>query len=120
MSGKEVVFNVAGEDPKMVAAVAAARQSFRYFWRELSWEYRRIVPANSLAAVKALFSDEDDETHEHLWLGDIAFDGEVVTGKRLNDANDLNGLSEGDEVEVPFPDSVTDWLLADAKTVSGG
>jgi uncharacterized protein YegJ (DUF2314 family) len=120
MSGSEVVFNVEGEDPRMVAATDAARRSFRLFWRELSWERRRIVPAHSLAAVNALFSDEDDETNEHLWLGDIAFDGAVVRGKLLNDANDLSGLSEGDEVEVPFPDAVTDWLLADDKTVKGG
>ena len=75
MSGSEVVFNVEGEDPRMVAATDAARRSFRLFWRELSWERRRIVPAHSLAAVNALFSDEDDETNEHLWLGDIACAG---------------------------------------------
>jgi uncharacterized protein YegJ (DUF2314 family) len=44
-------------DPEMQRAYESARATFRYFWREVAWERRRIIPALSLAAVKAPFSD---------------------------------------------------------------
>jgi hypothetical protein len=44
-------------DPEMRRAYEQARFTFRYFWRELAWERRRIVPALDLACIKAPFSD---------------------------------------------------------------
>jgi len=44
-------------DPEMQRAYENARANFRYFWREVAWERRRIVPALDLACVKAPFSD---------------------------------------------------------------
>jgi len=38
-----------GDDPAMQQAYEAAQQSFKYFWRELSWEQRRIVPGVDMA-----------------------------------------------------------------------
>lgn len=40
------------EDPEMLAAYKNAQSTFKFFWRELSWEYRRIIPALEIAAVK--------------------------------------------------------------------
>lgn len=44
-------------DPEMQKAIDEARATFRYFWREMSWEYRRIVPALDMSAVKVPFQD---------------------------------------------------------------
>ena len=49
------------DDPEIVAAGKTARGKFRYFWRELSWEYRRIVPGLDVAAFKVPFSDGDED-----------------------------------------------------------
>lgn len=43
-------------DPAMAEAVERARRSFRFFWRELSWERRRIIPALDMAAIKLPFA----------------------------------------------------------------
>ena len=49
----EPVFEANSNDPGMKRAVATARKTFRFFWREMTWEYRRIIPALDLAAIKA-------------------------------------------------------------------
>ena len=41
----------------MTQAYAAAQHSFKFFWRELSWERRRIVPALDMAMIKLPFTD---------------------------------------------------------------
>jgi hypothetical protein len=53
------VFTFDDTDPEMQAAYEKARATFRYFWREVAWEQRRIVPGLDLAAVKAPFSDSE-------------------------------------------------------------
>jgi len=53
-------------DPEMQQAYENARGSFRYFWRELSWERRRIVPGLDLACVKAPFSDGEQSTADRV------------------------------------------------------
>src|ERR687891_2755598 len=52
----EPVFMFDGEDPEMREACEAAQRSFKYFWRELSWEQRRIVPGLDMAMVKLPFT----------------------------------------------------------------
>ncbi|MFX8102449.1 DUF2314 domain-containing protein, partial [Acinetobacter baumannii] len=42
----------------MILAFESAKSTFKYFWRELYWEYRRIVPALELAYVKCAFIQE--------------------------------------------------------------
>ena len=51
------VFMFDNSDPEMQQAYEKARATFRYFWREVAWERRRIIPALDLACVKAAFSD---------------------------------------------------------------
>ena len=43
------VFMSKDDDPEMQRAYENARATFRYFWREISWERRRIVPGLDLA-----------------------------------------------------------------------
>lgn len=64
------VFYAQSEDQEMDQAVVRAVASFKYLWRELTWEYRRIVPALELSAIKAAFKDSEDglDAVEHMWL----------------------------------------------------
>jgi len=108
------VFFFDHSDPAMAEASAKARQTFRYFWREVAWEYRRIVPGLEVAAVKASFSDADDADEskvEHMWLGDVDFDGEVVEATLLNEPNWLRSVSQGQRIAIPRA-KLGDWMYA--------
>ena len=73
------IFQSPSEDAEMEQAAAKARQTFRFFWREMAWEQRRIVPGLDLAAVKGSFSDPPEIRAEnrggfeveHMWLLEV-------------------------------------------------
>jgi uncharacterized protein YegJ (DUF2314 family) len=122
MSSQEIFF-AKGDSPKMIEAFKNAQETFKYFWRELSWEYRRIVPALTVACVKVAFSqDVDGSEHpivEHMWINDISFDGELIKGVLINDPNELTNIENGDEVVIPL-NQISDWLFAIQGTASKG
>lgn len=107
------VFYADGENPKMIEAYKKAQETFKYFWRELSWEYRRIVPGLDVACVKLAFTqDIDGETVvEHMWINDVNFDGETIYGVLVNDPDELTNVNNGDEIAIPI-DQISDWLFA--------
>src|SRR5690349_20883769 len=94
------VFHFDQGDPEMQQANERARETFRYLWRELSWERRRIVPALDMACVKIPFSDgENAEAEvEHMWVSDLDFDGTNITGTLINSPNTLSSVKQGDAV----------------------
>ena len=119
------VFMFGGDDPEMLAASEKARATFKYFWRELAWERRRIIPALDLACVKAAFTDgtpaegaASDVEVEHMWVENVDFDGEAVSGNLLNSPNWLKSVQAGDDVRVPL-DEVTDWMYVIGGEVYG-
>jgi uncharacterized protein YegJ (DUF2314 family) len=117
------VFLFDNDDPAMQRAYEQARATFRYFWREVAWERRRIVPALDLAAVKAPFSDgdrrrKDTPEAEHMWLSEVDFDGRDVSGVLINSPNWLTGVKEGDAVGVPLG-RISDWMYAISGVVYG-
>ncbi|HEX9045977.1 MAG TPA: DUF2314 domain-containing protein [Verrucomicrobiae bacterium] len=111
-------------DAEMRQASQRAQNTFRFFWRELSWEYRRIIPALQMSAVKTMFADRPlDECGpadqvEQMWLKDVVFDGRVVTGKLLNQPNWLKSVRAGDLCSFPF-EQLTDWMYAISGRVYG-
>jgi uncharacterized protein len=116
MSDTAPVYWSADDDPEMQAAFDTARKTFRYFWRELAWEQRRIVPALDGACVKAPFDDgedvaEDDDGPrvEQMWISDVEFDGRKVQGTLVNEPLSLTSVSQGDTVDIPL-DRVADWM----------
>lgn len=124
MSEESPVFLFQGDDPEMLRAHQWARTTFGYFWRELSWEYRRIVPALDLACVKAPFSDDPNDRDsadgaEHMWINDVAFDGQDVHGVLINEPNWLKSVAVGDQVSVPLAE-ISDWMYAMQGQVFGG
>lgn len=119
----EPTFLFDNENPKMQEAYRAAQASFRYFWRELSWERRRIVPALNMTLVKLPFTDgpqaDGNSEFEQMWIGDIDFDGDSVSGTLLNSPNYLTSVQEGCVVSAPFG-HLTDWMMtADGRAYGG-
>lgn len=118
----ERTFPARSDDPAMMQAFTNAQNTFKYCWRELSWEYRRIVPSLDVACVKVAFSQEaeDGETiTEHMWINDIVFDGEMIKGILINDPNELTNIENGAEVTIPL-NQISDWLLSDGSKTYGG
>ncbi|MBX9696227.1 MAG: DUF2314 domain-containing protein [Cyanobacteria bacterium] len=113
---KETVYMFESKDPEMLRAYERARESFRYFFRELSWEKRRIVPALDLAFVKVPFSDTADadpesEGVEHMWLDEVDFDGKMVSGKLINSPNWLKSCKIGDSKRIAIGE-ISDWMYS--------
>lgn len=109
-----------GNDPELEQAKRNARKTFGYFWRELAWERRRIVPALDVACVKAPFTDgtppgtpasqqTDKPQVEEMWTDDVDFDGQAVSGVLLNSPNWLTSVKQGDEVRIPGG-RISDWM----------
>jgi uncharacterized protein YegJ (DUF2314 family) len=113
----------AGDDAELHQAYARARETVRFFFRELSWEGRRIVPGLDLAAIKAPFADgevpPDDPSIEHMWMNDVWFDGRDVHGTLLNKPFGLTSVTAGDRVAVPLT-KISDWMYAVRGVVCGG
>lgn len=115
MADKEIFF-ASGNNPKMIEAFKNAQDTFKYFWRELSWEYRRIIPALDVACVKATFTQLKDGPGEqtlveHMWINQVDFDGNLVKGTLINSPTELTNIANGDPVEIPL-NQVSDWLFA--------
>jgi uncharacterized protein YegJ (DUF2314 family) len=116
---------LSGSDPEVLKASAEARQNFKFFWRELYWERRRAIPGLTTAVVKLHFTDgsrfltTDGSHHEHMWVGDVEFDGKTLKGTLINAPNWLQNVKEEEAVEKPFSD-ITDWLFAAEGKAYGG
>jgi uncharacterized protein YegJ (DUF2314 family) len=102
---------------ELEAAAALARSAFRLFWREMSWEYRRIVLAYGLSCVKIAF--EEHGKLENMWVSDVQFDGETLRGTLLNEPDQIGNVHEGDAVSAPFGPRISDWMLASERGVLG-
>jgi len=119
----EPVFMFDGEDPQMKRAYEAAQRSFKLFWREVSWERRRIVPGLDMAMIKLPFTDgprsDGNAEFEHMWCDEVDFDGEILTGILINAPNWLTSVKEGDPVRAPFC-HLADWMLTADGVAYGG
>lgn len=122
MTDPSPVFYFDGADPEMRTANERALATFRYFWREVAWERRRIIPGLDLAAIKAPFADGDLAAEgaeiEHMWITDVNFDGRDVTGTLLNSPAGLTSVKEGDHVRIPLG-LIGDWMYVVGGKVYG-
>jgi uncharacterized protein YegJ (DUF2314 family) len=122
---KSKVFMTDDNDPEMQLAYENARNTLRYCWRELYWEGRRIVPGLDLACVKAQFSDGENTDSkrqgpavEQMWMGEVDFDGQYVSGSLLNSPNWLKTIKAGDRAQFEL-NEITDWMYAISGEVFG-
>jgi len=113
------------ESPAMLAAFEQAQTNFKYFWRELYWERRRIVPALNFAFVKMAFAQEGltepngEPTVEYMWIGNIDFDGITIRGTLDNEPGKLTNVKVGDVIERPIS-GISDWMFAINGRAYGG
>lgn len=107
-------------DTEMEEASVNARKSFKIFWRELSWEMRRIVSGIDMSVVKRGFptNKKGSPSLEHMWVGDIAFDGKIITGNLLNQPNYIENLNQGDIVQFTC-EEISDWMYSISEKVYG-
>ena len=121
---KDYIFWFDNNDPEMQDAIRQARSTFKFLWRELSWERRRIVPALEIACAKTVFADRPleecgpDDPVEQMWLDEIEFDGRTVTGKLINQPHQLESVKEGETCNFSF-ERLTDWMYAISSKVYG-
>lgn len=129
------IFSHHSDTPEFRQATAKARETFKYFWRELTWEQRRIIPGLDVSAVKIGFADQgeggffskllgrarpaDPDRREFMWVGEVGFDGYTITGKLLNAPSSIGGYVQGQRITVDF-EEVVDWLYAMGGVAYGG
>lgn len=120
---EQAIYIVESENEVVLAAVASAKATFKFCWRELSWERRRVVPGLDLAAVKISFAVEPSDplgpSVENMWVTDLDFDGEYFSGVLMSEPRWVESLAAGDPVSVPFTD-LNDWIYVLGGRVFGG
>lgn len=111
-------------DEDMESASQRARDSFKYFWREVTWEFRRIVPGLEMFNVKLPFTDPNDDIPledrmtEHMWVQLHDFDGDGLFGELMNQPHHLKTHNQGDVVGMPFA-YLSDWMYVTGGRVYG-
>ena len=115
------IYFVSSDEDYMQRAFEQARESFRYFWRELYWERRRIVPGLDYAMVKICFLDtiNGEEVGEHMWINDVEFDGETIYGTLVNEPDAVQNVKVGDQISAKIGE-MSDWLFAIGGRAYGG
>ena len=115
------IYFVSSDEDYMQRAFEQARESFKYFWRELYWERRRIAPMLDYAMVKICFLDvvNGEEVGEHMWVNDVEFDGETIYGTLVNEPDSVQNVKVGDQISAKFTD-MSDWLFAIGGRAYGG
>ena len=54
---------------------------------------------------KAFFTSKSTENNvsvEHMWVGDMTFDGQIITGQLLNQPDEIDNLNQGDTVKFHY------------------
>lgn len=120
---EHIIYSVEGESDELKAAVISAQATFKFFWRELSWESRRIVKSLDMAAVKMSFAVDGNDPQapsvENMWVSDIAFDGQSISGVLMNEPRWVTSLKASDGVSLPLA-ALNDWMYVRDGRVYGG
>ena len=118
-----MIFQTPQDDPDMLLAYSKAHLTFGYFLRELYWEKRRIVPGLSMSMAKLAFTDgprtDGKSEYEHMWIRDVGFDGEFVTGILMNAPGHLECVTQGEFIGMPFA-YLSDWMMVSNENTYGG
>jgi uncharacterized protein YegJ (DUF2314 family) len=98
------VYDVPQDDAAMASAIARARVTLPVFHRYLE----QVADGEADAKLKAQF--EQGGVVEHMWIGDVRFDGRVYRGVLESRPMDLTHVAQGDAVAI-LPEHVTDWMV---------
>lgn len=120
---EQIIYGANGESQAFKDAVASAQRTFKFFWREMSWEARRIIKALDMAALKMSFpldpNDPNIPVVENMWLAQVEFDGKTITGDLLNEPRWATEYKASDRVSLPFA-ALNDWMYVRSGQVYGG
>jgi uncharacterized protein YegJ (DUF2314 family) len=105
--------SVADNDKAMGRAVRHARKTLGFFLAAL----RTKKADDSGFEVKKAFVDGNNV--EHLWVGDLTFDGKNFHGTVNNQPRDLHNVKLGRAVTVA-PRDITDWMFVKSGRLIGG
>lgn len=101
------------DDPGMNAAMEQARKEFAVFWKAVSEDRKKPEPKLEPAMVKAKFSDKGKEDDaEHLWIGNVSYDGKAISGEVASEPLDLKSVKLGEKVSFPL-EQLSDWLYVE-------
>lgn len=97
---------VSPDDREMNAAIAEARARMP----ELLTALKQRSGAVTRFSVKARYATRSGE--EHIWIGDISYDGTSFAGRVENVPRDIEKLKYGDTVRIA-PSQISDWLYVE-------
>lgn len=107
------VVRVDGDDPRMVAAVSEARQSFSQF--ERAFEDRDDDDQSFAVKAPVTFGDNT----EFIWITVTGIENGVIYGNLANEPVNLGRLKEGDRVRVKVAE-LNDWMFSRDDGFEGG
>lgn len=105
--------NVADNDKGMDRAVTKARESLGFFLAALKAQ----KPGTEAFEVKKCVID--GEKVEHVWVGDVTWDGKAFHGRVDNKPLDITNARLGQLVTVR-PEDLTDWMFVRDGKLMGG
>jgi uncharacterized protein YegJ (DUF2314 family) len=94
-------------------AVAEARRTVPEFLSTLQ------SPAPGQRAFAVKIALVEDGAHEHIWLGDLRYDGKLIHGSVSNEPVDVKGMKSNDRAVVA-PSAIADWMFVENGQLVGG
>jgi uncharacterized protein YegJ (DUF2314 family) len=110
--GQPPVVGVEQGDPEMQAAIQKAQATLDEFVTALQ------RPGDRVFAIKAAMPTPDG-SHEHIWVGSVAYADGVFTGTIDNEPVNLPNIKLGQQVQIPRA-HVSDWLILNGEEMRGG
>jgi len=106
---------VESDDPEMNAAIQQAQASLEVFIAALASP----APGQTYFSIKARFPYGSGDAAEHMWLDDVAFDGERFEATLANAPVYVADLHIGDRVTIER-ERISDWMIVDDDRLLGG
>lgn len=100
-------------DPEMNRAIRTAQDTLPIFRKYLSH------PSVDVASIQLKAALREGDEVEHVWLADVAVDGNGFTGMIANEVENLSGYKAGQRIQVG-PDIVSDWMVVLNNGIRGG
>lgn len=101
------------DDPDLDAAIAAARKTLDKFIARLQHPQR-----GEVFSIEGAFAAPDG-SHEHVWLGDVAYRDGIFTGLVTSKPEKPISVKFGEKASVKLAD-VTDWMILKGGASEGG
>ena len=99
MKSDSKIVPVQPADAGMNAEMQTARDRFPEFWREVSADYERVIPALGGSMVKAYFDDPGGSPQggEHIWVREVEYDDNMITGVLSDTPRHLRSVKAGQQ-----------------------